>query len=54
MPPEIWFIAITLAETKDRFPNFIKKILAKDPQYVPCRAGKSYFLNHNYGKMIIY
>lgn len=41
MPPELWFVAVTLTETKDRFPSFIRKTILKDPQYTPCRTGES-------------
>lgn len=54
VPPELWFVAVTLAETKDRFPAFIKKTAVKDPQYAPCRADcilTRYLQHHNFVEM---
>ncbi|KAF8792651.1 uncharacterized protein LOC129968957 [Argiope bruennichi] len=38
VPNDLWFVAVTVAETNDRFPSFMKKILQKDHNYSPTGA----------------
>ncbi|KFM78050.1 Leucine-rich repeat-containing protein 8A, partial [Stegodyphus mimosarum] len=38
VPPDLWFVAVTIRETKDRFPSFIKKVALKNPLYSPSRT----------------
>ncbi|XP_054718376.1 LOW QUALITY PROTEIN: leucine-rich repeat-containing protein 69-like [Uloborus diversus] len=38
VPPELWFVAVTISETRDRFPSFLRKTVLKNPYYLPSRA----------------
>lgn len=39
IPPELWFLAITLEKTKDRFPSFVKKLSSEMSHQVPLPSG---------------
>ncbi|XP_015925213.1 uncharacterized protein [Parasteatoda tepidariorum] len=38
VPNTLWFVAVTISETKDRFPSFIKKTVLTNPFYAPSPA----------------
>ncbi|GFV98125.1 hypothetical protein TNCV_4448842 [Trichonephila clavipes] len=54
VPDNLWYVAVTIAETKDRFPSFVKKILKKNPCYSPSSADRilsRYLQYHDFVEM---
>ncbi|GFR29973.1 hypothetical protein TNCT_267711, partial [Trichonephila clavata] len=54
VPDNLWYVAVTIAETNDRFPSFVKKILKKNPCYSPSSADRilsRYLQYHDFVEM---